>query len=169
MKQTRALILPLVVGFLIVSNQASLAWVSVTQEQSQSVSSSGNASVTCEGNCTGSAEANSSATGRQWQRTEVTVGGAAYPTRAVAKRGRVAGAYVGWSADGEVRLNWSLRGGTCHVRYTEASESVYKYATSASCDDGGVTIGGLTPGVSYRFQVRQNDGPWSRAVVVRVR
>lgn len=64
---------------------------------------------------------------------------------------------------GEVKLTWSHRGGTCHVRYTEANVRSYRYSTNADCDEGGVTIGGLTRGKAYRFQVKQDDGYWSRA------
>lgn len=61
------------------------------------------------------------------------------------------------NTEGKVWLSWSFRsgdGGTCHIRYTEVGESVYKYATAASCNDGGVMIGGLVPGQRYKFAVR---------------
>lgn len=57
-----------------------------------------------------------------------------------------------------------MRGGTCHVRYTEANQSVWKYNTSAGCDDTGVTVGGLQSGQKYKFQVRQDGGAWSRVM-----
>lgn len=76
-------------------------------------------------------------------------------------------AWVRPTADGEVRLNWELRGGTCHVRYTEAGAKGYNYHTSTNCDDGEITIGGLVRGKAYRFQVRKDDGAWTRAVTVR--
>lgn len=165
---SRVGVLSIVVGLLAASQQIAQASVTVIQEQSQEVSSSSNASVTCTGDCNGSANAESSATGRQWQRTEITSGRNVVSRSYRTSTRRIATAYIGWQSDGSVRLNWGMRGGTCHVRYTEAAESVYKYATAAGCDDGGVTIGGLTPGVRYRFQVRQNDGAWSRPVVIKV-
>jgi hypothetical protein len=76
-------------------------------------------------------------------------------------------AWVRPMADGEVRLNWELRGGTCHVRYTEAGAKGYNYYTSTNCDDGEITIGGLVRGKAYRFQVRKDDGVWTKAVTVR--
>lgn len=72
-----------------------------------------------------------------------------------------------WShdnSDGEVRLSWNQRGGTCTVRYTEASARNYNYTTSAACDDGSMTIGGLVPGRAYRFQVKKDNENWSKAI-----
>ncbi len=66
--------------------------------------------------------------------------------------------------NGAARLSWNYRGGTCTIRYTEASESMYKYATSAGCDDGGIVIGGLVPGVRYKFQVSPDGVNWSKVV-----
>lgn len=64
--------------------------------------------------------------------------------------------------DGQVRLNWGMRGGTCYVRYTEAKSGGWNYNTSTACDDGGITIGGLMRGKNYRFQVKKDDGSWSK-------
>ncbi|HYD35116.1 MAG TPA: fibronectin type III domain-containing protein [Vitreimonas sp.] len=162
-------------GLLTVATTPVAAQVMV-QEQTMEANTSSNASVTCEGNCNGSAEANSSVTGRQYQRMEVSGNaGTTYVARPARRYVKTKTKYVHsraatpvvWVSEGAVRLTWSLRGGTCHVRYTEASEAVYKYATAASCDDGGVTISGLTPGIRYRFQVRQNDGGWSGSVIVK--
>jgi hypothetical protein len=137
------------------------------------MSGSANASAACTGDCSASANANMTMSATQTMRVDGNVGGGyARPV------GRVRGTYtapgyarvpvyVVENTDGRVRLEWGYRGGTCHVRYTEATQSVYKYATAASCDEGGVTIGGLVPGKKYRFQVRQNEGGWSRAVVVK--
>lgn len=69
--------------------------------------------------------------------------------------------------DAMVTLRWPQRGGTCHIRYTEAGQRHYKYTTAASCDQGELTIGGLTAGQRYRFQVRQDNHSWSRPVTVR--
>lgn len=65
--------------------------------------------------------------------------------------------------DGTVTLSWDHRGGTCHVRYTEgwAKNGNYNYSTSAACDEGQITIGGLKPGSLYTFQVKKDDGNWS--------
>jgi hypothetical protein len=139
-------------------------------EQSQSVNASANSSASCTGDC--SASSNSSVSVQTSQTMRVDSGDAGYyrpvsyryhaPARAY-----VQPVYIVSNSDGQVRLDWGYRGGTCHVRYGEANQSWYKYATAAGCDDGGVTIGGLVPGVKYRFQVHQNEGAWSRAVVVR--
>jgi hypothetical protein len=141
----------------------------MTMEQTQEVSQNGSArtSVSCDGgSCSGSAEATTSQTARQSQFMTTEAVGRVVPNR---HRGTVLGVRVGANADGRVRLTWGYRGDTCHVRYTEAREKSYKYSTSANCDDGGVTIGGLTPGVKYRFQVAQGGGNWSKPVVVLAR
>jgi hypothetical protein len=62
---------------------------------------------------------------------------------------------------GTAVVEWAHRGGSCHVQYTEVGQTVYKYQTVASCDQGQVTIGHLTLGVSYKFQVSQNGEHWS--------
>jgi hypothetical protein len=165
MKLSTLLSAAAVMGLAVTTAVPIQASTVMIQEQSQEVSSSSNASVTCTGECNGSASANSSASGRQWQRSEVKSGSITRSYKPTKKY--TATAYIGWNNEGTIRLNWGMRGGTCHVRYTEANKSTYKYATSAGCDDGGVTIGGLTPGVRYRFQVRQNDGAWSRAVTAK--
>jgi hypothetical protein len=68
-----------------------------------------------------------------------------------------------------VRLSWPMRGGTCHVRYGETSANSYPYSTSTGCDNGGITIGGLVPGRSYRFQVASEGANWSSPVTVVAR
>lgn len=72
-----------------------------------------------------------------------------------------------WNEDeddsGEVRLGWNQRGGTCHVRYKETTSRTYNYSTQAACDDGGITIGGLVPDRAYHFQIKKDNGRWSRA------
>ncbi len=78
-------------------------------------------------------------------------------------------AYVQNAADGQVWLGWGMRGGTCHVRYTENVSKVYTYATAASCDEGGVTIGGLQSGTNYRFEVSQDRNRYSLPVVITAR
>jgi hypothetical protein len=77
-----------------------------------------------------------------------------------------------WSespSNGEVRLTWSQRGGTCQIRYTEFGSKNYNYTTSTACDNGGITIGGLQYNKSYKFQVRKDDEAWSTAIVRRAR
>lgn len=69
--------------------------------------------------------------------------------------------------DGEVPLSWDHRGGTCHVRYTEAGNRHFNYHTSTNCDDGEITIGGLVTGRNYKFQVRKDDGSWSHPTNVK--
>ncbi len=81
-------------------------------------------------------------------------------------RGRVLGYQVPVQY-GQVYLSWDFRGGTCHVRYTENANRYYKYSTAASCDSGGTTIGGLRPGLVYRFQVKKDDGTWSAPVRIK--
>lgn len=71
------------------------------------------------------------------------------------------------NTDGEVRLSWDHRGGICHIRYTEVNSRAYKYSTSAACDQGEITVGGLVQGRNYRFQVRKDDGSWSKPTVVK--
>jgi hypothetical protein len=141
-------------------------------EQTQEMSVSGNARVEMTGG-TGTAEATSNASGKQRQYIEMNTAAVTFaPTRTHVpakkfKKGRPVATVRVRRSDGQVRLTWDMRGGTCHVRYTEVGASTYKYETSTSCDDGGITIGGLTPGVSYRFQVRQHDGGWSLPVTVK--
>lgn len=135
------------------------------QSQSQSATSESSSSVTCEGNgCTGKTE--SSASVRMYQRQSQGSGSSDssdwYPSH---RRGNYNNSWGDTS--GEVRISWDHRGGTCHVRYTEAGSKYFKYATSAACDEGGVTIGGLKTGKNYRFQVRKDSGAWSRSMTVR--
>ena len=140
----------------------------VTIEQSQELSNTAKASVTCTGSCSGSAEATQN--GKQSQKIELPSPVTEMHTGRVIRynysHGRVVHvpATVIMMADGQVRLSWGMRGGTCHVRYTEANQNVWKYNTSAGCDDGGVTIGALQSGTKYKFQVRQDNGDWSRAM-----
>jgi hypothetical protein len=66
---------------------------------------------------------------------------------------------------GTVDLGWAHRGGSCHVRYTEANQTVYKYQTVANCNQAQMTISHLVPGVKYKFQVSQDNHHWSYAVM----
>ncbi len=83
--------------------------------------------------------------------------------------GYVPGMYINGLDNGQVWLGWGVRGGTCHVRYTENRSRTYQYATATSCDEGGITIGGLQPGMKYRFQISQDRNRWSQPVVITAR
>jgi hypothetical protein len=139
----------------------------LTIEQTQELSNTAKTSVTCNGECSGSAEATQH--GKQSQKIEMQtpVMHTAKPVKYNYRAGKVVyvPSTVVMMADGHVRLSWGMRGGTCHVRYTESNQNVWKYNTSAGCDEGGTTIGGLQSGVKYKFQVRQDNGAWSRTMV----
>ncbi len=66
---------------------------------------------------------------------------------------------------GSVRLTWEPQDGTCLIRYSEAKRSDFAYATSTSCNEGEITIGGLVPGKNYRFQVKIENDDWSKPIV----
>jgi hypothetical protein len=66
--------------------------------------------------------------------------------------------------NGAVKITWNYRGGTCHIIYTEAQEAVYKYRTSAGCDEGSLIVRGLVPGQKYKFQVSPDGVNWSKPV-----
>ncbi|MBD3279806.1 MAG: hypothetical protein GF390_03800 [Candidatus Pacebacteria bacterium] len=68
------------------------------------------------------------------------------------------------SQTGTVNVGWVYRGSSCHVRYTEADQQMYKYDTVTNCDSGQLTIGHLTAGVKYRFVVSQDGTHWSAPV-----
>lgn len=155
------------VGLMTVGAAPAMA-MTMVQSQEMTQSTSSKTSVSCTGGeCSGSAEASSSQTG--FQRQMMTTDTVPYHTVRAGVRPYKTGVWAARAREGQVRLTWGFRGDTCHVRYTEARESSYKYTTSASCDDGGVTIGGLVPGVKYRFQVQQGTGYWSKPVVVLAR
>lgn len=63
------------------------------------------------------------------------------------------------NGNGKVLVNWSVRGGTCNIRYSETKEGDYKYRTSAGCDEGSHWVGALRTGEKYKFEIAQ-DG-WS--------
>lgn len=134
------------------------------QSQSQSAFSESSSSFSCEGDgCSGKSQSKSSIKLHQQQ----SQGTGAAPTHTISS-GRTRHRVSTWrDTSGEVRLNWDHRGGTCHVRYTESGSRYFKYSTSAACDEGGITIGGLTPGHNYRFQVRKDGGGWSATVTRR--
>lgn len=129
------------------------------QSQSQSMDQSIKMEINAESSGTSSVTAKASAHQSAQQSQSQGVDWNGYPVYA-----------GGWEAAqveptyGAVYLSWNLRGGTCHVRYTESNQNWYKYATATACDNGGVTIGGLVPGRWYRFQVRQDNGYWLKAI-----
>lgn len=175
----------LVAGAGIVASLAMTAtpvFAEVVSEQSQELNQSVRANVTINGYVAPgttspavSAEASGSQSGSQRQSVRITrpanrryvVASRRYVPGSYVPAGYIAAPYISYLADGQAYLGWGFRGGTCHVRYTESGESYYKYATAASCDDGGVTIGGLTPGVKYRFIVSQDNRAWSRPVTIK--
>ncbi len=67
--------------------------------------------------------------------------------------------------NGAVKISWNYRGDTCHIIYTEAEETVYKYRTSAGCDEGSYVVRGLVPGRKYKFQVSPDNAMWSKPIV----
>lgn len=168
MNYSTRLFLGSAVGILFFSSLTSIS-NAIYMEQSQSVNANAQGSANCTGDCNTSVSSSVSVSTSQ----RMVLDGDVQPTYSRRTHGRVLGrtyiqpVYIVENADGQVRLDWGYRGGTCHVRYTEANQTYYKYATAASCDDGGVTISGLIPGDKYRFQVRQDNGAWSRAVTVK--
>jgi|GEM_PF-2672139 len=73
-------------------------------------------------------------------------------------------ALVNMNDDGTIHLTWNAQNGQCYVQYTEANEQVYKYATVADCNSGGVMIGKLVVGQTYRLQFSVDNMNWSNPV-----
>ncbi len=68
--------------------------------------------------------------------------------------------YYNAQPDGKILLTWDKRGDTtCHISYTESGGYAYQYKTQAECDDGHVVIGGLVPGMEYKFAVHAENSP----------
>ncbi len=149
------------------------------QSQSQSFSSEFSSSVNCEGNCNGKAEVTSKTSMDQSQVQRMGTG-----TGSGGSWGSNWGDRDDWdnkgrsnrndwgnkqaNTDGQVRLNWNMRDGTCRVRYKEANARSYNYTAHADCNDGGITIGGLVEGRNYHFQVKKDgDEKWSRPILRR--
>jgi hypothetical protein len=88
---------------------------------------------------------------------------ASYRAHVYAERPAAVG---GWTMvanpEGRILLTWDERNGaTCHIIYTEANQTWYKYSTAASCAQGRLVVGGLTPGVRYKFRVSPDHNGWS--------
>jgi hypothetical protein len=168
MRKNVLLSLTIVIAGLAIATPVSAVVMEQSQSQSQSTSSNSSASVTVtNGSGSGSANSEAKASQSQGQSQRIDMGTTRNVGRGRVVRGAARGAWISVNTDGHVRLSWAQRGGTCNIRYTENSDRGYKYATSAGCDEGGVTIGGLTPGVVYRFQMKQDNGPWSKAIVIK--
>lgn len=171
MKKIRQLCLGMLVsvGAVVLASTPAAAYMS--QSQSQSFSSEFSSSFNCNGDCNGSkheVKMNSSLEQRQLQR--MGNGSNSWDGSGSHWNDWDDDWNTGWEdrdTTGQVWLGWGWRGGTCHVRYTEATNRSYKYSTSAACDNGGMTIGGLTKGTSYRFQIKQDNGYWSRPITRR--
>lgn len=71
------------------------------------------------------------------------------------------------NTNGEVRLTWSMKDGTCHIQYRKVGQAGWPYSTAADCNNGEVTIGGLEEGKNYQFRIKKNDGKWSRPMTKR--
>lgn len=179
-----------VVAALSVSTGA----VHATQTQSQEFSQSSNQKINfeCQGNpCVINLENNASQNGKQSQSqdaptieyrdvvyqepvryvrpTKTTKTTKAKPTKRVVNTVWVNTVEDNQPTDGSVRINWGMRGGTCYVRYGETTTNGYSYSTNTGCDNGGITIGGLVPGRTYRFQVSTNRSNWSREMTIVAR
>lgn len=135
------------------------------QEQRQSVSNSSSFSYSCDGDCNGTAESKTSSKVKQSQSQGYGTTQMKWRNNRNYRNNR------NWNTDrdtsGEVSLSWDQRGGTCHVRYTESWIRNYKYSTSTACDNGSITIGGLQPGTSYRFEVQKDSEGWSWPLTLR--
>lgn len=155
----------LTLTFALVVSTSAVSQASAHMYQSQSQSSSQKTSFSCEGDNCGSTKWKSSQKLEQSQ-SQGTGSFRNYNNGTAWKknRGWKSDKYVNRDTSGKIRLDWDHRGGTCHVRYTEANMQWYKYYTSIGCDDGAITIGGLQSGVAYRFQVKKDNGGWSNPV-----
>lgn len=161
----------------------------VSQDQQQDVYSSTSFYHNCQGNgCSGSSEIVTSSEVRQYQSQSTNTNrsysssyssnnngntnGTNYrPTNGMMNH-RYNNGYMrlnNRNRYGQVELGWDYQGGTCHVRYSEATSQDYRYSTSTNCDEGSMVISGLQYGKNYRFQVKQDDGEWSPPVIMRAR
>jgi hypothetical protein len=147
---------------LFVLNSSSLAYSQ--QSQTQKVEQS----VTAEVNGSGNAKVESTQKAEQSQSQSMDYQlGNMSPTGVRYSQGYIHRYKRPVSMTGQAYITWGWRGGTCHIRYTENGNGNYKYYTSAACDDGNATIGGLRPGWVYRFQVKKEDGGWGKPIRIK--
>lgn len=141
-----------------------------SQQQRQSFSSETSFSSNCEGsNCSGKSEFKSSTNMAQEQRQGSGVGMNGWSH---SNNGSNWNGWDNWDEEetntaGEVRLNWTLRDGTCYIQYRNVGTAGWPYSTQANCNDCGITVGGLQEGKNYQFRIKKNDGPWSRVMTRR--
>jgi len=153
--------------------------VSAQMYQSQSQSFSSSASTSSDGNNSGwhesrtSVEVSQQQTQRMGGDSQGQSGGRAdkkSPTHKLPKNNKHN--KQNKMTAGKVNINWQdwdWNGGTCYVQYTEANSNTYRYNTSTACDNDEITIGGLVPGTSYRFQIKKDNGTWSAPFTAQVR
>ncbi len=141
------------------------------QQQRQSFSSETSFSSSCEGtNCSGKHEFKSTTDVHQEQRQ----------SSGMSANGGMKHHWNDWdnhgwnwddadevNTDGEVKLTWSMRDGTCYIQYRMAGQAGWPYSTQANCNEGSKTIGGLQEGKNYQFRIKKNDGRWSRPMTRR--
>lgn len=166
-----------------VAGTSGLVSAEMYQEQSQNVSNSHSFTVKCDGgSCTSSSSGSGGATGEfkfesevnqhQYQSNDMeshSIRSKSYYNSNSDTFKKNRGIRKNVSTAGKVDIGWDYEGGTCNIRYTENTSQQYRYSTSAGCDEGGVTIGGLRPGRSYRFQVQKDNGAWSEPIVMIAR
>lgn len=134
------------------------------QQQRQSFSSETSFSSSCEGsNCGGKHEFKSETSIQQEQRQGSGANMKGWSDWGDWDNNR----WKNWDEEetdtnGEVKLTWSMRDGTCHIQYRKVGQAGWPYSTAADCNNGEVTIGGLEEGKNYQFRIKKNDGRWSR-------
>ncbi len=143
---------------LILSSVLGVTLGVVNPAQAQTLEQHQSAEITTKFECTGTCSSYSSVSVSQHQSTSNNHHVATHRnTHPMAWRKK--------STYGSVRLTWEPQNGNCLIRYTEAKRSDFAYATSTSCNEGEIIIGGLVPGKSYRFQVKTENDDWSKPIV----
>ncbi|MBP9820127.1 fibronectin type III domain-containing protein [Candidatus Woesebacteria bacterium] len=143
---------------LILSSVLGVTLGVVNTAQAQVIEQHQSAKVTTEFECTGTCSSYSSVSVSQHQSTSSN-------HHVASHRNAHPAVWRKKSEYGSVRLTWEPQDGTCLIRYTEARRSDFAYATSTSCNEGEITIGGLVPGRNYRFQVKIENDDWSKPIV----
>jgi hypothetical protein len=138
-----------------------------SQSQWQGFSSETSFSSSCEGsNCGGKTEFKSSTTMEQAQTQSTGSGRGGDTWGNWDKPKHHNNDWGGWDDDenntnGEVRISWPQRDGTCKIQYKMVGQSGWPYSTEASCNDGAKTIGGLEEGKRYQFRVKKDgENKW---------